>query len=85
MNQFLLVFVSLLTVSVDLVFSIGYLENHPHVKIGNGELVGIYSKSRDGREFASFMGIPYANQPDRFEVFVSDLYCMTSKTKGQSS
>jgi len=69
MSRFLLVSLALFCASVNLVSSlIEILDNQPIVNIENGELAGIYAKSRDGRTFASFKGIPYANPPDRFKV-----------------
>ena len=43
----------------------------PIVKIKNGTLEGTFMRSRKGREFAAFRGIPYALPPLgelRFEV-----------------
>lgn len=46
-------------------------EDPPLVKIEEGKLLGKYMKSKSGREFAAFQGIPYAKPPVgklRFEV-----------------
>lgn len=38
------------------------------IKIPLGELQGKYLKSRDGKTYSAFLGIPYAEPPKRFEV-----------------
>jgi acetylcholinesterase len=46
-------------------------EPSPIVKIKNGKLQGLVSKSRDGREYFAYVGIPFAEPPVgslRFEV-----------------
>lgn len=35
----------------------------PVVEVGQGTLVGKYGSTRGGREYAAFMGIPYALPP----------------------
>ena len=45
--------------------------DNPIVKIKNGTIEGTFMKSRNGREFAAYRGIPYALPPLgelRFEV-----------------
>jgi hypothetical protein len=43
-------------------------DESPHVTLEQGELKGTFMKSRDGRTFSAFMGIPYADKPEKFEV-----------------
>lgn len=52
-----------------LCISIVSSQDRPQVHILDGVLEGIYLKSRDGRLYSAFMGIPYANPPERFEVY----------------
>lgn len=40
----------------------------PLVKIAQGEVEGVHLKSRDGKTYSAFMGIPYANKQEKFEV-----------------
>lgn len=48
------------------------VENHgPVVFVSTGGLRGVYEKSREGKKFASFYGVPFAKPPVhelRFEV-----------------
>ncbi|XP_021957941.1 esterase 6 [Folsomia candida] len=40
----------------------------PLVKIAQGEVEGVHLKSRDGKTYSAFMGIPYANKQEKFEL-----------------
>lgn len=33
-----------------------------------GKLEGFISVNREGREFSTFLGVPYASAPERFQV-----------------
>jgi hypothetical protein len=51
--------------------------NDPIVQIQNGLVRGLVKRSRDGREYRAFLGIPYAQPPVnhlRFEVCSSSLF-----------
>ena len=50
-----------------------FATSDPRVQIKNGTLEGSFMKSRKGREFAAYIGIPYALPPLgdlRFEVSI---------------
>lgn len=51
-----------------LVFKYIDTEDTPVVSISSGDLVGFVSRSREGREFFQFLGIPYG-KAERFEVW----------------
>src|ERR1051325_12114764 len=53
--------------------------SNPKVKITQGELKGVYMRSRGGREYSAFMGIPYAKKPERFEVLHENYEICTDK------
>ncbi len=40
----------------------------PIVTIGQGKLKGKVDVSRNGKSFAQYLGIPYMNKPERFQV-----------------
>ena len=40
----------------------------PLATVAQGQLRGVSLCSRSGRSYAGFLGIPYADEPDRFEV-----------------
>lgn len=49
------------------VFKILDKQDTPVVTLSNGDIVGFVSRSREGREFFQFLGIPYG-KAERFEV-----------------
>lgn len=48
-------------------FCFGNDDNSPLVEVQQGKILGQVLKSRNGRDFYSFLGIPYA-QAERFQV-----------------
>ena len=59
-----LLFLGCLIVSL----ALGQIEVVPQVQTEEGSLRGTLLKSRDGRDFYAFRGIPYVETPKRFEV-----------------
>jgi hypothetical protein len=58
---------SLVLVLLSIVSS-GHAADPPTVRTEQGTLKGKYLTSRNGREYAAFLGIRYATVPERFEV-----------------
>ena len=45
-------------------------ELNVELTIANGKIKGTVAKSRDGRRYASFQGLRYAEKPERFQVYM---------------
>lgn len=55
----------------------GLFHEEPKVLTSLGPISGIYEKSRLGRKYAAFLGVPYAKSPigrRRFEVRISNYF-----------
>jgi hypothetical protein len=61
------VIIALLAISLTVSYANG--KAGPFVEIPTGKIQGTILKSRDGRKYSAFMGVPYAKKPERFEVF----------------